>query len=102
VSIRNRTAAGQPDVESLCPLWAPFRQSDDDGSRNPTSVGGQGGSRSERSVWVECTGGGVPPIEHTKPVPRVLIQAEYNLEGLNMNYPNSILVRLYISYNVIT
>jgi hypothetical protein len=43
VSICNRTAAGQPDVESLCPLWAPFRPSDDDGSRNPTSVGGQGG-----------------------------------------------------------
>jgi hypothetical protein len=35
VSICNRTAAGQPDVESLCPLWAPFRPSDDDGSRNP-------------------------------------------------------------------
>jgi hypothetical protein len=52
VSICNRTAAGQPDVESLCPLWAPFRPSDDDGSRNPTSVGGEGGSRSERSVWV--------------------------------------------------
>jgi hypothetical protein len=31
VSICNRTAAGQPDVESLCPLWAPFRPSDDDG-----------------------------------------------------------------------
>jgi hypothetical protein len=40
VSICNRTAAGQPDVESLFPLWAPFRPSDDDGSRNPTSVGG--------------------------------------------------------------
>jgi hypothetical protein len=52
VSICNRTAAGQPDVESLCPLWAPFRPSDDDGSRNPTSVSGQGGSRSKRSVWV--------------------------------------------------
>jgi hypothetical protein len=52
MSICNRTAAGQPDVESLCPLWAPFRPSDDDGSRNPASVGGQGGSRSERSVWV--------------------------------------------------
>jgi hypothetical protein len=52
VSICNRTAAGQPDVESLCPMWAPFRPSDDDGSRNPASVGGQGGSRSERSVWV--------------------------------------------------
>jgi hypothetical protein len=52
VTICNRTAAGQPDVESLCPLWAPFRPSDDDGSRNPTSAGGQGGSRSERSVWV--------------------------------------------------
>jgi hypothetical protein len=52
VSISNRTAAGQPDVESPCPLWAPFRPSDDDGSKNPTSVGGQGGSRRERSVWV--------------------------------------------------
>jgi hypothetical protein len=52
VLICNRTAAGQPDVESLCPLWAPFRPSDDDGSRNPTSVGGQGRSRSERFVWV--------------------------------------------------
>jgi hypothetical protein len=31
VSTCNRTAAGQPDVESLCPLWAPFRPSDDDG-----------------------------------------------------------------------
>jgi hypothetical protein len=40
VSICNRTAAGQPDVESLCPLWAPFRPSDDDESKNPTSVGG--------------------------------------------------------------
>jgi hypothetical protein len=40
VSICNRTAAGQPDVESLCPLWAPFWPSDDDGSRNPTSAGG--------------------------------------------------------------
>jgi hypothetical protein len=39
-------------VESLCPLWAPIRPRDDDGSRNPTYVGGQGGSRSERSVWV--------------------------------------------------
>jgi hypothetical protein len=52
VSICNRTAAGQPDVELLCLLWAPFRPSDDDGSRNPTSVGGQGGSQSERSVGV--------------------------------------------------
>jgi hypothetical protein len=52
VSICNRTAASQLDVESLCPLWAPFRPSDDNGSGNPTSVGGQGGSRSERSVWV--------------------------------------------------
>jgi hypothetical protein len=52
VSICNCTATSQPDVESLCPLWAPFRPSDDDGSRNPTSVGGQGGSRSERCVWV--------------------------------------------------
>jgi hypothetical protein len=40
VSICNRTAAGQPDVESLCPLWAPFRPSDDDEPKNPTSVGG--------------------------------------------------------------
>jgi hypothetical protein len=56
VSICNRTAAGQPDVESLCPfclfvclfvcnqslcpLWAPLRPSDDDESKNPTSVGG--------------------------------------------------------------
>jgi hypothetical protein len=40
VSICNRTAVGQPDVESLCPLWAPFRPSDDDESKNPTSVGG--------------------------------------------------------------
>jgi hypothetical protein len=37
---------------SVCPLWAPFRPSDDDGSRNPTSVGGQDGSRSEKSVSV--------------------------------------------------
>jgi hypothetical protein len=44
VSICNRTAAGQPDVESLCPLWAPFRPSDDDESKNPASVGG--------SMWV--------------------------------------------------
>jgi hypothetical protein len=43
VSICNRTAAGQPDVESLCPLWAPFQPSDDE-SKNPTSVG--------RSRWV--------------------------------------------------
>jgi hypothetical protein len=40
MSICNRTAAGQPAVESLCPLWAPFRPSDDDESKNPTSVGG--------------------------------------------------------------
>jgi hypothetical protein len=40
VSICNRTAAGQPDVESLCPLWAPFRPSDGDDSKNPTCVGG--------------------------------------------------------------
>jgi hypothetical protein len=41
MSICNRTAAGQPDVESLCPpLWAPFRPSDNDESKNPTSVGG--------------------------------------------------------------
>jgi hypothetical protein len=26
VSICNRTAAGQPDVESLCPLWAPDKE----------------------------------------------------------------------------
>jgi hypothetical protein len=38
VSICNRTAAGQPGVESLCLLWAPFRPSDDDESKNPTSV----------------------------------------------------------------
>jgi hypothetical protein len=30
----------KPDVESLCPLWAPFRPSDDDESKNPISVGG--------------------------------------------------------------
>jgi hypothetical protein len=40
VSICNRTAAGQPDVESLCPSWAPFRPSDDGEPKNPTSVGG--------------------------------------------------------------
>jgi hypothetical protein len=40
VSICNRTAAGQPVLESLCPLWAPFRPGDDDESKNPTSVGG--------------------------------------------------------------
>jgi hypothetical protein len=34
VSICNRTAAVQPDAESLCPLWAPFWPSDDDGSKN--------------------------------------------------------------------
>jgi hypothetical protein len=45
-------AAGQPDVESLCLLWAPSLASDDDGSRNPTSVGGQGRSRSDRFIWV--------------------------------------------------
>jgi hypothetical protein len=32
-------AAGQPDVELLCPLWATFRPSDDDEPKNPTSVG---------------------------------------------------------------
>jgi hypothetical protein len=52
VSMCDRTTAGQPAVESLCPLWAPVRPSDDDGSRNATSVGSQDGSRSERSVWV--------------------------------------------------
>jgi hypothetical protein len=40
VSICNRTATSQPDVESLCPLWAPFRPGDDDESKNPTSVDG--------------------------------------------------------------
>jgi hypothetical protein len=39
VSICNRTAAGQPDVESLCPLRAPFRPNDD-------------GRSSRWSMWV--------------------------------------------------
>jgi hypothetical protein len=58
LSICNRTAAGQSDVESLCPLWAPFRPSDDDESRNPTSVGSRGGwTNPNFNRWVNRSSG---------------------------------------------
>jgi hypothetical protein len=53
VSVCNRTAAGQPDVELLCLGGLRFSaERCTDGSSIPTYVGGHQGSRSKRSAWV--------------------------------------------------